>query len=57
MKLEDLLEIINSKLEFELYLGDRIGIFNRDDKGLKQYLNNEINEIQVENERLIICLD
>ena len=57
MKLEDLLDIINSKLEFELYLGDRIGIFSTDDKGLEQYLNNEINEIQVENERLIINLD
>lgn len=57
MKLEDLLEIIEPGLEFELYKGARIGIFVSDDKGLKEYLDNDINEIQVKNERLVICLD
>ena len=57
MKLEDLLEIIEHGLEFELYKGARIGIFVSDDKGLKEYLDNDINEIQVKNERLVICLD
>ena len=57
MKLEDLLEIIESGLEFELYKGARIGIFVSDDKGLKEYIENDINEIQVKNERLVICLD
>lgn len=57
MKLEDLLDVINPKLEFELYVGDRIGIFCTEDKGLREYFNREINEILIEEKRLIICLD
>ena len=34
MNLEDLLEIIDSELEFILFYGDRIGIFSKNDKGI-----------------------
>ena len=57
MKLKDLLEIINNELEIELYLGDRIGVFKKGDRGLKSFLENEINELGVDGKRLIVCLD
>lgn len=57
MKLNELLEIIEGDLEFVLFKGDRVGVFERDDEGLKSYSNCEINEITVENNRLTISLD
>lgn len=57
MTLENLLKVIKPDLEFELYKGNRIGVFNSEDTGLDKYLDEEVNEIEVENKRLVICLD
>ena len=57
MTLENLLKVIKSDLEFELYKGNRIGVFNTEDIGLEKYLDDEVNGIEVDNKRLVICLD
>ena len=56
MKLKDMLNHIDSDLEFELYKGERIGIFKITDKGVNQYLEEEIIIFQVRNNRLVIDL-
>lgn len=56
MKLKDLLNHIDSDLEFVLYKGDRIGVFKITDMGINQYLEEDINVFEIENSRLIICL-
>jgi hypothetical protein len=56
MKLKDILNHIDSDLEFELYKGERIGIFKITDKGVNQYLEEEIIIFEVRNNRLMIDL-
>ena len=56
MKLKDMLNHIDSNLEFELYKGERIGIFKITDKGVNQYLEEEIIIFEVRNNRLMIDL-
>lgn len=56
MKLKNILKYIDSDLEFELYKGDRIGIFKITDKGVNQYLEEEIIIFEVRNNRLMIDL-
>lgn len=56
MKLKDMLNHIDSDLEFELYKGERIGIFKITDKGVNQYLEEEIIIFEVRNNRLVIDL-
>ena len=57
MNLEDLLEIIDSELEIELYYGDRIGIFSKNDKGLENYKKNPIWNISVDYDKLVVSLE
>ena len=57
MNLEDLLEIIDSELEFILYYGDRIGIFSKNDKGLENYKKFPIWNINVEGDKLVVSLE
>ena len=56
MKLEELLNIIDDYQDFQLFKGDRIGRFNKKDKGLEPYLNEEVWNIQVEDEVFEISL-
>ena len=57
MQLEELIEILDTSLEFELYAdGDRVGIFSVDDKGLKEYFHKEICELTIEHNRISINL-
>ena len=48
MKLKKLLNIIDDYQDLQLFKGDRIGRFNKKDKGLEPYLNEEVWNIQVE---------
>lgn len=57
MTLEDLLEIIDSELEFILFYGDRIGIFSKNDKGIEAYKKHEIWNIGIEDDKLVVSLD
>ena len=57
MKLSQLLVYISSNLEFELWaFSSRIGIFEKEDKGLVDYLDDFIDSISVEDGRLIITI-
>ena len=56
MKLKDILNHIDSDLEFELYKGERIGVFKINDKGIDLYLEEEINIFEVQKNRLVIDL-
>ena len=44
-------------MEFELYKGERIGVFKITDKGINQYLEENINIFEVINNRLVIDLE
>ena len=57
IKLKNLLELIDDDQEFELYLANRIGIFIKSDIALDNYLDNEVNGIEIEKDRIVICLD
>ena len=57
MNLEDLLKIIDSELEFELYYGDRIGAFLKNDIGLVNYKYLPIWNINIEDNRLVVSLE
>ena len=50
MKLKELLNIIDDYQDFQLFKGDRIGRFNKKDKRLEPYFNEEVWNIQVEDE-------
>ena len=56
MKLKDLLKIIDEYQYFQLFKGDRIGIFDKNDLGIEPYLEEEVLYIQVEDEVLEIAL-
>ena len=56
MKLEELLEIVDTEIEFELYKGDRIGIFCKKDKGLEEYYQSFVWNINVEDGKMVIGL-
>ena len=56
MKLKDLLKIIDDYQYFQLFKGDRIGRFVKNDLGIKPYLEEEVWNIQVEDEILEIAL-
>ena len=55
MKLKDLLKIIDEYQYFQLFKGDRIGRFVKNDLGIEPYLE-EVWNIQVEDEVLEIAL-
>lgn len=58
MKLIDLLEVIDKDIEFEIYNSNgRLGIFNTDDICLKDYLNNTVKNVYIEDERIVIDID
>ena len=52
-----MLNHIDSDLEFVLYKGDRLGVFKITDKVIDQYLDEEINVFEIDNNRLVICLN
>ena len=56
MKLKDLLKIIDEYQYFQLFKGDRIGRFVKNDLGIEPYLEEEVWNIQVEDEVLEIAL-
>ena len=56
MKLKDLLRIIDECQYFQLFKGDRIGRFVKNDLGIEPYLEEEVWNIQVEDEVLEIAL-
>ena len=57
MKLKDLLKIIDDYQYFQLFKGDRIGRFVKNDLGIEPYLEEEVWNIQVEDEILEITLE
>lgn len=57
MELRDFLNFIDNRLEFELYLTSRIGIFTTEDDGLKHYLEYAIEKISIEDKRLVIIIE
>lgn len=56
MKLKDLLNILDEYKSFQLFKGDSIGRFDKNDLGIKDYLEEEVWNIQVEDEVLEISL-
>ena len=56
MKLKDLLKIIDEYQYFQLFKGDRIGRFVKNDLGIEPYLEEEVWNIQVDDEVLGIAL-
>ena len=56
MKLKDLLKIIDDYQMFQLFKGDSIGRFDKNDIGIEPYLEEEVWNIQVEDEVLEISL-
>ena len=56
MKLKDLLKIIDECQYFQLFKGDRIARFVKNDLGIEPYLEEEVWNIQVEDEVLEIAL-
>lgn len=56
MKLKDLLKIIDEYQYFQLFKGDSIGRFVKNDLGIEPYLEDEVWNIQVEDEVLEIAL-
>lgn len=56
MKLEDLMDVIDESQEIELYKGDRIGVFKKDDTGLESYLDYRVDEISVSDKRLRVYI-
>ena len=56
MKLKNLLKIIDDYQMFQLFKGDRIGRFAKNDLGIEPYLEEEVWNIQVEDEVLEIAL-
>ncbi len=56
MKLKNLLKIIDDYQYFQLFKGDRIGRFVKNDLGIEPYLEEEVWNIQVEDEVLEIAL-
>lgn len=57
MKLKDMLNHLDSNLEFILYKGDRVGVFKITDRGINNYLEEEITVFEIEDNRLVICLN
>lgn len=56
MKLKDLLNILDEYQSFQLFKGDSIGRFDKNDLGIKDYLEEEVWNLQVEDEVLEISL-
>ena len=56
MILKDLLKIIDDYQMFQLFKGDSIGRFDKNDLGIEPYLEEEVWNIQVEDEILEIAL-
>lgn len=56
MKLKDLLKFIDEYQNFQLFKGNRIGRFDKNDMGIESYLDEEVWNIQVEDEVLEIAL-
>lgn len=56
MKLKDLLKIIDDYQMFQLFKGNSIGRFDKEDIGIEPYLEEEVWNIQVEDEVLEIAL-
>lgn len=57
MILKDMLNHLDSNLEFILYKGDRVGVFKITDRGINNYLEEEITVFEIEDNRLVICLN
>lgn len=56
MKLKDLLKIIDEYQNFQLFKGNSIGRFDKNDMGIEPYLDEEVINIMVEDEVLEIAL-
>lgn len=56
MKLKDLLKLLDEYQKFQLFKGNSIGRFDKNDEGIKNYLDEEVWNIQVEDEVLEISL-
>lgn len=56
MKLKDLLKLLDEYQSFQLFKGDSIGRFDINDLGIKDYLEEEVWNIRVEDEVLEIAL-
>jgi len=56
MKLNDLLKIIDNYQYFQLFKGNSIGRFNKEDMGIEPYLEEEVWNIRVEDEVFEIAL-
>ena len=56
MKLKDLLKIIDNYQYFQLFKGNSIGRFNKEDMGIEPYLEEEVWNIRVEDEVFEIAL-
>lgn len=56
MKLKDLLELLDEYQKFQLFKGDSIGRFDKNDLGIENYLEDEVWNIRVEDEVLEIAL-
>ena len=56
MKLRDLLTVIDDYQNFQLFKGDSIGRFDKNDLGVEPYLDEIVKNIMVEDEVLEIDL-
>lgn len=57
MKLKDLLKKIDEYTKFQLFKGNSIGRFDKNDLGVKPYLEDEVWNISVDDEVLEISLE
>ena len=57
MKLKELLEVLNANVYFNIIKKKHIGRFDKYDIGLDDYLDNIVEEINIDDEVLEIYLD
>lgn len=57
MKLKELLEVLNANVYFHVFKEKHIGRFDKYDIGLDDYLDNIVEEINIDDEVLEIYLD
>lgn len=57
MKCKDFMNIIQEETEFELFKGDRIGVFLVSDIGIEKYYEDRVICIYTNKDRLVICLE
>lgn len=57
MKFKELLEVLNANVYFHLFKEKHIGIFDKYDIGVEDYLDNVVKEINIDDELLEIYLE